>query len=64
MLRETVTDLSNKLDPRRFVRVHRSSIVNVDQIGEIYWEGQADGSLIAVNGQELRMSKAGRQKLI
>ncbi len=63
MLRETVTDLSNKLDPRRFVRVHRSSIVNLDHIREIYREGHGDGSLVLSNGQKLKMSKLGRQKL-
>lgn len=63
MLREMITDLSNKLDPRRFVRIHRSSIVNLDQIREIYREGQADGSVVLVDGRKLRMSKAGRQKL-
>jgi two-component system LytT family response regulator len=63
MLRETITDLSNKLDPKRFVRVHRSSIVNLDHIREIYREGHGDGSLMLSNGQRLKMSKLGRQKL-
>jgi two-component system, LytTR family, response regulator len=64
MVRETVTDLSRKLDPRRFVRIHRSSIVNLDCIREIYREGQADGSIVLAGGQRLKMSKAGRQKLV
>ena len=63
MLRETITDLSDKLDPRQFVRIHRSSIVNLDHIREIYREGHADGSVVLIDGQKLRMSKAGRQKL-
>jgi two-component system, LytTR family, response regulator len=64
MLRETITDLSDKLDPRHFVRIHRSSIVNLDQIREIYREGQADGSIVLADGHTLKMSKAGRQRLI
>src|SRR5882757_7022986 len=64
MLRETITDLSDKLNPRQFVRIHRSSIVNLDQIREIYREGNADGSVVLMDGHKLRMSKAGRQKLI
>jgi two-component system LytT family response regulator len=64
MLRETISDLSDKLDPRQFVRIHRSSIVNLDQIREIYREGNADGSVVLMDGHKLRMSKAGRQKLI
>jgi two-component system LytT family response regulator len=63
MVRESITDLSNKLDPRQFVRIHRSSIVNLNQIREIYREGSSDGSIVLTNGNELRMSKAGRQKL-
>jgi two-component system, LytTR family, response regulator len=63
MVRETVTDLSSKLDPNQFVRIHRSSIVNLNQIREIYREGPLDGSIVLTNGKTLRMSKAGRQKL-
>ena len=64
MLRETITDLSEKLDPRHFVRIHRSSIVNLNQIGEIYREGQTEGSVVLIDGRKLKMSKAGRQKLV
>src|SRR5258708_359805 len=64
MLRQTITDLSDKLDPKRFVRIHRSSIVNLDQIREIYREGRDDGSVVLVDGRKLKMSKAGRQKLV
>ena len=64
MLRETITDLSNKLNPKQFARIHRSSIVNLDRIHEIYREGQGDGSIVLVDGQKLKMSKVGRQKLV
>jgi two-component system LytT family response regulator len=64
MLRETITEMSRKLDPRRFVRIHRSSIVNLDRIREIYREGQAEGMIVLTDGQRLKMSKAGRQKLM
>lgn len=64
MLRETIGDLSNRLDPQHFVRIHRSAVVNLDQIREIYRDGQGDGSVVLMDGQKLRMSKAGRQKLV
>jgi two-component system LytT family response regulator len=64
MLRETITDLSEKLDPRHFIRIHRSSIVNLNQIREIYREGPTEGSVVLIDGRKLKMSKAGRQKLI
>ncbi len=40
MLRETIKQLAETLDPRKFVRVHRSAIVNIDQVREILREGQ------------------------
>ena len=64
MLRESIADLSNKLDPKQFVRIHRSSSVNLDQIREIYRDAQIEGAVVLTDGQKLRMSRAGRQKLI
>jgi two-component system, LytTR family, response regulator len=64
MLRESIADLGEKLDPNQFVRIHRSSIVNLDQIRGIYRDGQTAGSVVLANGQRLRMSRSGRQKLL
>ena len=64
MLRETISDLSERMDPRQFVRIHRSAIVNLDRIGEIHREGTAQGSIRLANGQTLKMSKAGRERLL
>lgn len=64
MLRETITDLANKLDPTQFVRVHRHSVVNVERIREVYREGRTDSSLVLKSGNVLKMSKQGRQRLM
>ena len=64
MLRETIKQLANTLDPDKFVRIHRSVIVNVDQLREIFREGQNEGSVVLTNGQRLKMSKAGWQSLV
>jgi two-component system LytT family response regulator len=64
MLRESVADLNNKLDPRQFVPVHRSSILNLDQIREIHRDGQTEGTVVLTDGRKLLMSRAGRQKLM
>jgi two-component system LytT family response regulator len=64
MLRESITELNSKLDPTTFVRVHRSSIVNVERIREFYREGRTDSSLVLKSGSVLKMSKQGRQRLI
>lgn len=64
MLRETIKQLASTLDPEKFVRVHRSAIVNIDYVREILREGRSEGSVILTNGQRLRMSKAGWQNLL
>jgi two-component system LytT family response regulator len=64
MLRETISDLNERMDPRRFIRIHRSAMVNLDRIEEIHREGKAQSSIRLANGQILRMSKAGRERLL
>jgi Response regulator of the LytR/AlgR family len=64
MLRATISDISERMDPRRFVRIHRSAIVNLDGVVEIYREGTAQGSIRLADGQILKMSKAGRERLL
>jgi two-component system LytT family response regulator len=64
MLRLTIKHLAGTLDPQRFVRIHRSVIVNVDQVREIVRDGQSEGSVTLLNGQRLKMSKIGWQNLL
>lgn len=64
LLRETIKQLSSLLDPGKFVRIHRSIIVNVERVGEILREGKNEGSVILRGGQRLRMSKVGWQRLL
>jgi two-component system, LytTR family, response regulator len=64
MLRETIKQLSASLDPKRFVRIHRSAMVNVNHVREILREGRTDGWVVLANGQRLKMSKSGWQSLL
>jgi two-component system, LytTR family, response regulator len=64
MLRETIKQLAETLDPEKFVRIHRSVIVNVERVQEIFREGRSEGSVSLTNGQRLKMSKAGWQQLL
>ena len=64
MLREAIKQLANTLDPEKFVRIHRSVIVNVTRVREIVREGRGEGAVILEGGQRLRMSKAGWHALI
>lgn len=64
MVRETIKQFAETLDPRRFVRIHRSVIVNIDRVTEIFREGRSEGAVVLTNGRRLRMSKAGWQSLL
>jgi two-component system, LytTR family, response regulator len=64
MLRETIKQLTETLDPRKFVRVHRSAIVNIGQVREILREGRSEGWVLLSNGHRLKMSKAGWHALL
>lgn len=63
LLRETMSALSERLDPGRFVRIHRSRIVNLDYIREIrpLWGG--DCTVLMRDGTELTMSRTYRASL-
>jgi two-component system LytT family response regulator len=64
MLRETMKELAQTLDPKRFVRIHRSAIVNVEKVKEILRDGRSEGMVMMSGGQRLKMSKAGWQALL
>jgi two-component system LytT family response regulator len=56
-LRETLVQLAAKLDPAQFLRIHRSTIVNVDRISEIQPWFRGHHRVVLVDGTELRMSR-------
>jgi two-component system, LytTR family, response regulator len=64
LLREGIGHISAKLDPERFVRIHRSSIVNVSRIREL--QPCDSGEYIAVlrDGKELSCSRGCRPHLV
>ena len=64
LLREPIKQLAATLDPVRFVRVHRSAIVNINHVREIVREGRSEGAVVLHNGHRLRMSKVGWQTLL
>ena len=63
LLREGIGSISERLDPDRFVRIHRSVIVNVRKIKEL--QPCESGEYIAVlkNGKELSCSRGYRTQL-
>ena len=57
MLRETMKRLENKLNPEKFVRIHRSTLVNIDRIIELHPLFSGDYSVILNDKTELPMSR-------
>ena len=56
-LRETMTALAARLDPRHFARVHRSAIVNVRRVKAIHPWFNGHHIVTMDTGQQLRMSR-------
>ena len=44
MLDQTIAELERRLDPARFLRIHRATLVNLDWVGEL--QGDGDGHLV------------------
>lgn len=63
LLRETMNRLEEKLDPARFIRIHRSTIVRVDRIRELEPLFQGDYLVILHDGSRLTSSRSYRDKL-
>jgi two-component system LytT family response regulator len=56
-VRETLQALMEKLDPREFVRIHRSTIVNMQRIREVQPWFQGSHIVLLQSGEQLRMSR-------
>ena len=63
LLRETMGRLEEKLDPDMFLRVHRSSIVNLQHVKEVRTEADGEYSVVLVNGEKLTMSRGYRSRI-
>jgi two-component system LytT family response regulator len=63
LVRETMTVLEQKLDATRFVRVHRSAIVNIERCVEIQPEFQGRFVLIMRDGSRVPMSRGRRAQV-
>jgi two-component system LytT family response regulator len=61
--REPMRDLEQRLEASRFVRIHRSTIVQLDRIREVRSLPSGDGSVVLRDGTELRLSRGRREAL-
>jgi two-component system LytT family response regulator len=63
LLRGTLTNFEERLNPRQFVRVHRTAIVNIERIQELQPWSHGDFIVILKDGAKLRMSRRYRGNL-
>jgi two-component system, LytTR family, response regulator len=64
LVRESIRALEAKLDPKKFIRLHRSAIVNLDHLREIHRDGQAEGWVLLSTGDRVRLNRNGWRKLV
>ncbi len=60
ILRETMKDLEKRLDPRRFQRVHRSTIVNLDLVRQVKPHTNGECFLVLESGAQVKVSRSYR----
>lgn len=64
ILRETITALENRLGPRQFLRVHRSTLVNVDRIKTLRPSLYGDYAILLRDGTKLTLSRGFRESVL
>lgn len=64
LMRSAIGVLERKLDPAHFMRIHRSTIINLDRIGHIEPYGGSDYQVILRDGTKLRVSRSARDRLL
>jgi two-component system LytT family response regulator len=63
LLRETLTNLESLLDQNRFLRIHRSSIVNLERIRELQTQSHGEFIVVLNDGTQLKLSRGYRDRL-
>ncbi|WP_337170201.1 LytTR family DNA-binding domain-containing protein [Gemmatimonas aurantiaca] len=61
LTRRTMKELEIALDPRRFARIHRSTIVALDQVRELRPLGDGDQEVLLVDGTRLILTRSWRE---
>jgi two-component system LytT family response regulator len=63
LLRETMANLEERLDARRFIRIHRSTIVNIDRVRKLSPSFAGEYAVILHDGTKLRLSRGYHDRL-
>ena len=63
LLRDSIGKLEGRLDPDRFLRIHRSTIVNLDRVREIAPLFHGEHAVVLADGTRLTLSRGYRDRL-
>ena len=63
LIRESMNTLEEKLSSEKFLRIHRSTIINIDLVSELQPYNKGDYIVILKNGTTLRMSRTRKDRL-
>lgn len=63
LLRETMVRLELRLDPKRFIRIHRSTIVNVERVRKLVPSLAGEYTVVLQDGTKLKLSRSYQQRL-
>jgi len=61
--RQTLTGVQSQLDPKIFVRIHRSHVLNINEVAQVIPISKGDHTLRLKSGTELRLSRAYAERL-
>lgn len=64
LLRETMNRLASRLDPEKFLRIHRSTLVNIERIKELQPMFGGEYTVVLRDGTQLTLSRSHRDKLL
>ena len=60
LIRMPMHELETRLDPKRFVRIHRSAIVNIDRVRELHEIDRGEYAVMLEDGTKLKLSRSRR----
>jgi two-component system LytT family response regulator len=63
LYRETMARIEGALDPAKFARIHRSTIVNMDRVKELHPLFRGDYTVVLRDGRQLTLAKSYRERL-
>jgi two-component system, LytTR family, response regulator len=63
LIRKTLSTLESELDPKQFIRVHRSHLINACRIKELRPQGQGDYLIVLSDGTQLKLSRSYKERI-